>query len=72
MRTTIATLAGLMTLAAVSAQAVPLPPAKAIPAERSAAPPIELARQGCGWGWHRTRWMDRWGYWHWGRCVPNW
>jgi hypothetical protein len=72
MRIIVATLAGLVVVAAVSAQAVPLPPAKAIPAERSAAPQIELARQGCGWGWHRTRWVDLWGYWHWGRCVPNW
>jgi hypothetical protein len=72
MRTTIATLAGLTFFAAVSVQAAPLPPAKAIPTELGNAPPIELVRQGCGWGWHRGHWRDRWGYWHWGRCYPNW
>jgi hypothetical protein len=53
MRTMVPTVAGLLTLAAVSAQAAPLPPAKASPTEVRAAPPIELVRQGCGWGWHR-------------------
>jgi len=72
MRTMIATLAGLVALGAVSVQAAPLPPAKANPAEVGAAPSIELVRQGCGWGWHRGHWRDRWGYWHWGRCYPNW
>jgi len=72
MRTMIATLAGLTVLVAVSVQAAPLPPAKATPAKLSTVPPIELVRQGCGWGWHRGGWRDRWGYWHWGRCYPNW
>jgi hypothetical protein len=36
-----------------------------------AAPSIELVAQGCGHGWHRPRWRDHWGYWHWGHCVPN-
>jgi hypothetical protein len=35
------------------------------------APPIKLVRDGCGRGWHRTRWRDQWGYWQWGDCVPN-
>ena len=72
MRTMVPTVAGLLTLAAVSAQAAPLPPAKASPAEVRAASPIELVRQGCGWGLHRGHWRDCWGYWHWGRCYPNW
>jgi hypothetical protein len=72
MRTMIAALAGLLTLADVSAEATPLSPAKATLIKLGAAPPIELARQGCGWGGHRVHWRDRWGYWHWGRCVPNW
>lgn len=72
MRIPIAALAGLVALMAVSAQAAPMPPAKATPTERRTAPPIELVRQGCGWGWHRARWRDRWSYWHWGHCVPNW
>jgi hypothetical protein len=60
MRTMIATLAGLVALTSVSAQAVPLAPAKAIPVQFGAGPSIELARQGCGWGWHRGHWRDRW------------
>ena len=71
MRTMIATLAGLVALTSVSAQAVPLAPAKAIPLQLAASPSIELARQGCGWGWHRGRWRDRWGYWHWAG-LRNW
>jgi hypothetical protein len=38
----------------------------------NAAPPVELVREGCGPGWHRHHWRDRWGYWHWGHCVRNW
>jgi hypothetical protein len=71
MRTMVPTLAGLLTLAAVSVQAAPFPPAKATPGLVT-APPIELVRQGCGWGGYRVHWRDRWGYWRWGRCVPNW
>jgi exodeoxyribonuclease V alpha subunit len=37
-----------------------------------AARPIELVAQGCGWGWHRHHWRDRWGNWRRARCVPNW
>jgi hypothetical protein len=36
-----------------------------------AAPSIELVAQGCRHGWHRPRWRDHFGYWHWGHCVPN-
>ena len=39
--------------------------------ELGAAPFIELVRDGCGRGWHRTRWRDQWGIWRWGDCVPN-
>ena len=49
MRTILATFAGLVALAAVSAQAAPVPPAKATGAELGASPAIELVRQGCGW-----------------------
>jgi hypothetical protein len=66
MRAILATLAGLMTIAAISVQAAPLPQAKA-----AAPPPMVLVRDDCGHGWHRTGWSDRWGYWHWGDCVPN-
>ena len=71
MRTMVPMLAGLLTLAAVSVQATPFPPANMAPLELGAEPSIELVRQGCGWGGHRVEWRDRWGYWHWGRCVPN-
>jgi hypothetical protein len=72
MRIMIATLAGLATPATMSAQAAPLAPAKATTlVELGTGAPIELVRQGCGWGWHRGHWRDRWGYWHWGSCYPN-
>ena len=69
MRTMIATLAGLVALTSVSVQAAPLAPAKAIPVQFGAGPSIELARQCCGWGWHRGHWQDRWGFRHWGGCY---
>src|ERR1700758_279322 len=71
MRTIVSTLTALVALAAVSAKAAPLPPAKSPAAELGAGPPIELARDGCGHGWYRVRWRDQWGYWHWGDCVPD-
>jgi hypothetical protein len=72
MRATITTVAGLLALTTITAQATPLPLAKSTMAELGSAPPIELAREDCGPGWHRHHWRDRWGYWHWGHCVPNW
>jgi hypothetical protein len=71
MHTMLATLAGLMTIAAISVQAAPLPPAMAAPTELAALPRMELVGDDCGHGWHRTGWRDRWGYWHWGDCVLN-
>lgn len=53
-----------------SAQAAPLSP-KPTAIEFGAAPPIELVRDGCGRGWHRTHWRDQWGNWNWGHCIPN-
>jgi hypothetical protein len=72
MRNMIAALAGLITLSAVSAEAAPQLSAKAGFETFSARPQIELAADGCGSGYWRTRWQDQWGYWHWGRCVPKW
>ena len=72
MRVIVATFTGLVALAAISVQAAPLVPAKVTGAELGASPSIELVRQGCGWGWHRGHWRDRWGYWHWGSCYRNW
>jgi hypothetical protein len=66
----VAFLSGLA-LAAVAVQAAPNSPVKAPAAELRAEPPIELVNNGCGHGWHRPRWRDHWGYWHWGHCVPN-
>src|ERR1700738_4163261 len=48
---------GLVTgvaMAAVSAQAAP-PPPKLRAIELGTAPPVELVRDGCGRGWHRSR-----------------
>jgi len=72
MRTTLETLVSVIALTAfaVSLQAAPLPANKGTAAELGGTPIIELLRQGCGWGWYRARWVDRWGYVHWGRCVP--
>jgi hypothetical protein len=50
----------------------PLPNDPASQASVDTAPRIELVAEGCGWGWHRHHWLDRWGHWHWGHCVPNW
>jgi hypothetical protein len=72
MPTMAAILAGSVALAAVSAEAAPLVPAKGAEAGPNVAPPIELVRDGCGYGYYRTHWQDGWGNWHWGRCVPKW
>ena len=39
--------------------------------ELGAAPHIELVRDGCGRGWHRDRWRNQSGDWHWGHCIPT-
>ena len=71
MRALVVTFVGSMALSAISVQAAPNL-TKATPVELGAKPSVELVAQGCGWGWHRVNWRDRGGYWHWGRCVPNW
>ena len=55
---------------ATSAQAAPLA-LRPVAIELGAAPPVELAARDCCWGWHRSRWRDPWGYWHWGDCGPD-
>ena len=72
MRTMAVILAGSVVLAATSVQAAPVVPAKGAEARPNGAPPIELVRDGCGYGYYRTQWQDGWGNWHWGRCVPKW
>ena len=47
---------------AASAQATPLAP-NPVSIELGAAPSVELVRDDCGRGWHRTRWRDQWGNW---------
>lgn len=59
----------LTLLPVTSAQAAPVA-TKAMRTELAANSAIELVRQGCGPGWHRARWRDRYGYWHLGRCIP--
>src|SRR5262252_6802443 len=58
MRGLILALAGGLALAA-SVQAAPLAPNPAS-IELGAAPSVELVRDNCGRGWHRTRWRDQW------------
>jgi len=62
-------LAGGLTLM-TSAQGAPFAP-NLTAIEVGATPPLELVRDGCGRGWHRTRWRDQWGNWQWGHCIPN-
>ena len=69
MRPFIVACVGGLTLV-TSVQAAPLAPNPAS-IELGAAPPVELVRDDCGRGWHRTRWRDQWGNWRWGDCVPN-
>jgi hypothetical protein len=55
---------------ATSAQAAPVWRSTAR-IELGAALLTELVRDGCGRGWHRDRWRDQSGDWHWGHCIPN-
>lgn len=56
-------------LAGGSAVAAPQFAAPAQTALDTAAP-LVLVRGGCGIGFHRQGWRDRYGRWH-VRCVPN-
>lgn len=71
MRDVATVFASLMVLAALSLQAAPVP-SKAVQASLGLAPLVELVAQGCGLGWHRGRWQDASGEWHWGHCFPSW
>jgi len=62
----------VVAFATSSAHAAPGIPRKGSPVELSVASLIELARDGCGYAYHRTLWQDGWGNWYFGRCVPNW
>ena len=70
MRALIYAVVGGLVLAAV-ARAAPLSP-KPASIELGSAPPIELVGGGCGFGWHRNYWKDRWGNLRKGRCVKDW
>jgi hypothetical protein len=69
MRTSILAI-GVGLALATSAQAAPLAPKPAL-VDLGTAPPVEPIAEGCGWGWHRRHWQDRWGNRHWGRCVSD-
>jgi hypothetical protein len=56
MRAAIVAFLNGLALAAAAVQAAPLAPLGATPVELGAAPPIELVRDSCGRGWHRTHW----------------
>jgi hypothetical protein len=71
MRTMITTLAGLMTLAAVSAQAAPNPSNENWVRLSPTALSFGLGDQGCGDGWHQALWRDWRGDWWWRPCVRN-
>jgi hypothetical protein len=66
----VASLAGLVGFAVVSANAAPMS-LKSTPIEVGANSSTVLVRDGCGHGWHRAGWYDKRGRWHWGDCVPN-
>ena len=71
MRAMITILAGLVALAAVSAQGAP----NLIDENWTrvgAALSFGLGDQGCGEGLHQPLWRDWRGDWCWGPCVPNW
>jgi hypothetical protein len=68
MRALILALVGGIALTATT-QGAPFAPKSAL--GLGTAPLVELAGEACGWGWHRTRWRDQWGYWRWGDCVPD-
>jgi hypothetical protein len=71
MRAAIATLASLLVLGTVSAQAAPNPKQEYW---RAMVRPLSFALgdRGCGEGWHRSLRRDWLGGWYWGACVPNW
>ena len=66
----VAAFAGLVALAAVSAQATPSPNQENW---RPLGRPLSFALgdQACGVGWHQALWRDWRGDWWWGPCVPN-
>jgi hypothetical protein len=60
MRPVVLTFVALTALTAASAEAAPITiPPKSKHIEVGTAPPIELVRDDCGHGWHRTGWRDR-------------
>jgi hypothetical protein len=65
-RVIVAAFTSLVALAAVSAQAAPVLPAKI----SAACPPMEQAAHERGSGWHSVPCDDRWGHCHSDRCFP--
>jgi len=58
-----------LTVIPLSGQAAPTAPATASEVT-TAASEFTLVAGGCGPGWHRQGWRDRYGRWH-VRCVRN-
>lgn len=69
MRLVLAALAAGLLVAGGSAVAAPHF-ASPTPARPDIAAPLVLVRGGCGIGFHRQGWRDRYGRWH-VRCAPN-
>jgi hypothetical protein len=69
-RIIVATFTSFVALAAVLAQAAPLPPAKISAAEVGACPPMEQAAHERGSVWHPVPCSERWGHCHWSTCFP--
>jgi hypothetical protein len=67
--------AGAMMMAFFELAAIPVPgqaapAAPALPGVSAASPEFTLVRGGCGRGWHRHKWRDRYGRKH-VSCVRN-
>ncbi len=71
MRIIVATLAGLVALTTVSAQAAAPSPKSDNYLQLSAALSFKLGPNDCPYGSHRKLWRDWMGEWHWGPCLRD-
>ena len=69
-RVIVAAFTSLVALAAVSAQAAPVLPAKRTAGQLGACPSIEKVAQDRGSGWHGVPCDERWGHCHSDNCFP--
>ena len=70
MRIIVATITGLVIIAAVAAQATPHPSTNNL-GPPGATQSFYLSYLICGEGWRRALWRDWRGDWWWGPCVLN-